>query len=47
MKPKISHHSTGNGIVIVLESLLPEARYCFADTELGRKLCHKIYSKFK
>ena len=47
MKPKISHHTTGNGTIIVLESLLPEARYHFADNELGRKLCDKIYKKFK
>ena len=47
MKPKISHVSTGKGIIIVLESLSPEARYHFSDTELGRKLCHKIYKKFK
>ena len=47
MKPKISHVSTGKGIIIVLESLSPEARYHFADTELGRKLCDKIYKKFK
>ena len=47
MKPKISHEWNGNGLIIVLESVSPEARYHFADTEKGRQLCHKIYKKFK